>query len=70
VDLEVIRWELKTASRQVVVRLPDGTGVRVPLRWTDAGGAADERSRSVRFSVESLLELTVLVERLNRCGSQ
>jgi hypothetical protein len=68
VDLEVIRWELKTPSPHVVVRLPDGTGLRVPFRWTDAGGAIEVRGECARFTVESLRDMTALVEALvDRC---
>lgn len=35
-DLPVVRWETKTHPPHVTVRLPDGSGVRVPLSWTDA----------------------------------
>jgi hypothetical protein len=70
VDLEVVRWELKTPVPHVVVRLPDGSGVRIPFRWTEAGGAVASRGRCGRFTIDSLCEITTLVESLlDRCGA-
>jgi hypothetical protein len=63
-DLQVIRWELKTRPPHVVVRLPNGSGIRIPLSWTNADADDTEPVRRLRFTSQSLLELTGLVESL------
>ncbi len=68
IDLPVLRWELKTRPPRVVVRLPDGSGLCVPLSCTDAGGADEVVERRARFTVEALLELTALVEVFDQRG--
>ena len=53
-----------TRPARVVLRLPNGVGICVPLTWTDIyPPAAPDAARS-RFTVESLLELTDLAESL------
>lgn len=67
-DLRAVRWEVNTRPPHVVVRLPDGSGVRVPISWTDAGVCERVPTRPLRFTSDSLLELTRLVESLcDRC---
>ena len=62
----MIRWELKTRPPRVVVRLPDGSGLTVPLSCTYAGGAGESVERRARFTVDALLELTALIEALGQ----
>ena len=51
---------------QIVVRLGDGTSMRLPRAWTDADGAQPP-SRSERvFSIAALLELSERVDILGR----
>ena len=61
-DLRVVRWELKTRPPWVAVRLPDGSGERVPLCLTDAAGDEQTDKTRTRFTAESLLDLSTLVE--------
>jgi hypothetical protein len=42
---------------QLVVRLGDGTTLRVPRAWTDADGPMPEPARESVFTVEALREL-------------
>lgn len=42
---------------QVVVRLADGTPMRIPRAWTDADGMEREPARESVFTVEALREL-------------
>ena len=65
-DLTVVRWELKTRPPHVVLRLPGGSGLRVPLSWTNAGPMEAQPARRLRFTSWSLLELTALVESLRK----
>jgi hypothetical protein len=51
---------------QVVVRLGDGTTMRLPRVWTDADGAPSQKGAEGVFSVESLRELMDLVESFRR----
>jgi hypothetical protein len=51
---------------QVVVRLRDGTSMRLPRAWTDADGAPPTRSRAQVFSVDALRELFEQVDTLLR----
>jgi len=63
--LAVARWELKTRPPHVVLHLPDGSGLRVPLEWTDASPPSHRPALpSLRFTADSLLALTRLVEAL------
>jgi hypothetical protein len=50
----------------LVVRLPDGSAMRMPRAWTDADGAAigQELSGITIFAAESLRELIGLVDAL------
>lgn len=50
---------------QVVVRLGDGTAMRVPRAWTDADGTASTAGESV-FTVEALRALLARVALLRR----
>jgi len=61
-DLRVVRWEMKTRPPWVAVRLPDGSGERLPLSLTDAAGDEQVDKMRARFTAESLLELTTIVE--------
>ena len=58
-----------TRPAHVVVRQPNGIGIRVPLEWTDVYPRDDPNAMHTRFSTESLLELTHLVESLRDDGS-
>jgi hypothetical protein len=49
-----------------VVRLPDGSGERLPLQLTDAVGVEATGRPACRLTAESLLELAALVEALDR----
>ena len=49
---------------QLVVRLSDGTTLRVPRAWTDADGTPPEPARESVFTVEALRELLDHVARL------
>ena len=69
-DLPVIRWELKTRPPQVVVRLPNGTGLRVPLSCTDVVSADGQLERRTRFTVDALLTLTALLDALDQRGDE
>ena len=51
--------------RIIVVRLRDGTSMRVPRAWTDADGAQVEGPENI-FTVESLHELAALLDALAR----
>ena len=59
--LEVI----KGGPVQLVVRLSDGTAMRLPRSWTDIDGVTVLAAESV-FTVDSLRELLELVEALRR----
>ena len=50
--------------RQLVVRLGDGTTMRVPRAWTDADGTPPEPACEGVFTVEELRELLDHVARL------
>jgi hypothetical protein len=50
-----------SGPRIIVVRLRDGTSMRVPRAWTDADGPSVEGPESV-FTVESLHELATLLD--------
>jgi len=62
--LEVIRG----GQNQIVVRPPDGTPMRVPREWTDAGGERSRSSTEKFFTVDSLRDLIQLVDALRRRG--
>jgi hypothetical protein len=49
---------------QLVVRLHDGTTLRVPRAWTDADGPPPEPAGESVFTVEALRSLLALVARL------
>ena len=66
IDLPVVRWEMKTRPARVVVRLPDGSGLCVPLSCTDAGGALKSAEHRTRFTHDALLELVALVDALSQ----
>jgi hypothetical protein len=46
------------------VRRPDGSGERVLLALTDAGGGNEVSGTSLRLTAESLVELAALTENL------
>jgi hypothetical protein len=48
----------------VVVRVPDGSGLRIPLDWTDADVGDTRPIRPLLFTSRSFLDLTALVEAL------
>jgi len=50
----------------MVVRLRDGTSMRLPRAWTDADGAAPSKRSDHVFSAESLRELIEHVDILGR----
>ncbi len=64
VDLPVVRWERRTHPPHVVVRVPDGSGLRIPLDWTDADVGDTRPIRPLLFTSRSFLDLTALVEAL------
>jgi len=49
---------------QIVVRLDDGTTMRLPRTWTDADGAPPPRCSERVFTVEALCELVERVDML------
>ena len=49
---------------QLVVRLGDGTTLRVPRAWTDADGTPPEPTRESVFTVEALRDVLDHVARL------
>lgn len=51
---------------QLVVRLRDGTTLRVPRAWTDADGMPPEAARESVFTVDALRELLERVALLRR----
>jgi hypothetical protein len=53
-----------SGGTQLVVRLGDGTTLRVPRVWTDADGTPPEPARQSVFTVEALRELLDHVGRL------
>ena len=62
-ELEVLIQQGKTL---LVVRLPDGSAMRMPRAWTDADGGSvpDELLGTCVYTPESLRELIRLVEAL------
>jgi len=62
-ELEVLIEQGKTL---LVVRLPDGSAMRIPRAWTDADGGAVPEELSVTgvYTPESLRELIGLVDAL------
>jgi hypothetical protein len=48
---------------QIVVRLRDGTSMRLPCVWTDVAGPSCDTNETI-FSVDSLLVLLELVDAL------
>ena len=60
-EMEVVRG----GPRIIVVRLRDGTSLRVPRAWTDADGPSVKGPESI-FTVESLHELVTLLDSLAR----
>ena len=51
---------------QMVVRLRDGTSMRLPRAWTDADGAPPSKRSEHVFSAEALRELIEHVDILGR----
>ena len=51
---------------QIVVRLDDGTSMRVPRAWTDADGTASCLGTERVFSVDAIRELIELVAVIGR----
>ena len=51
---------------QIVVRIPDGTVMRVPRAWTDADGPPTAVVAERIFTIEALLELLDRVEAFRR----
>jgi hypothetical protein len=49
---------------QIVVRLADGSSMRVPRSWTDADGVAPPDAPPSVFSIDALRDLVALVETL------
>ncbi|MBI2322138.1 MAG: hypothetical protein HYU88_08645 [Chloroflexi bacterium] len=62
-ELEVLIQQGKTL---LVVRLPDGSAMRMPRAWTDADGSAvpEELSVTCVYTPDSLRELLGLVDAL------
>lgn len=64
--LEGRRFEVVSGGpTQIVMRLSDGSSMRVPRSWTDADGPPPGASERV-FTIDSLRELVALVEALQR----
>lgn len=57
------------SRKQVVVRLADGTAMRMPRSWTDADGPPAPGATEDVFTVEALQELVELVEVIGRRGT-
>ena len=62
-ELDVLIQQGKTL---LVVRLPDGSAMRIPRAWTDAdgGGVSEDRLVMSVYTPESLRELITLVDAL------
>jgi len=56
--LEVVSGGAST----IVVRIADGTSMRIPRAWTDADGAAPRAPGETVFSIEALSDLLRLVD--------
>jgi len=54
---------------QLVVRLADGTSMRMPRAWTDADGPPVQGVAESIFTVESLREFVELIEVIGRRGT-
>jgi hypothetical protein len=48
--------------RRIVVRLSDGTSMRVPRSWTDADGPTAAEEPGSIFTIEAIRELVDLVQ--------
>jgi hypothetical protein len=55
---------VQDGPRQLVVRLHDGTTLRVPRAWTDVDGPPPEPAEESVFIIEALRALLDLVARL------
>jgi hypothetical protein len=53
---------------QIVVRLSDGTTMRLPRSWTDADGPPPLRPNEGVFTIDALRELLERIEALRRRG--
>jgi len=51
---------------QIVVRLRDGTSMRLPRAWTDADGARPPSGTERVFSIDAMRELIERVDALGR----
>jgi hypothetical protein len=51
---------------QIVVRLEDGTAMRLPRAWTDADGPPASSRTDRVFSVDAMLEMIRCVDALGR----
>ena len=51
-------------NERIVIRLGDGTSMRIPRRWTNADGASNDGQpeRITVFNIDSLRRLLELVE--------
>jgi hypothetical protein len=52
--------------RRIVVRLSDGTSMRVPRSWTDADGPSATEAPESIFTIEALRDLADLVQAVAR----
>ena len=57
---------LMDGNERIVIRLKDGTSMRIPREWTSAEGGTDEveNRRDCVFSVESLREVIRVLDGL------
>ena len=67
-ELEVVSG----GKASIVVRLADGSSMKLPREWTDADGATEcqELGGDSRFCLAGLRELLQLVEALNRRATE
>lgn len=56
---------VKPGPKQIVVRLEDGSAIRIPRSWTDADGPRADAPERV-FSVDALRALVALVASLGQ----
>ncbi len=60
---------VKSGPRQIVIRVDDGSSMRVPRSWTDADGPPRAEAPEHVFTVDALRELGALVVALAQRSS-
>ena len=62
----VLRIIQKTSEQHLVLELPDGSHLSVPISWTDQAQMPEhvsEDSSALMFSVEGLHQIALLIQR-------